>query len=129
MINLSYEVTMPDPVTLATDTPADSFPWGAIRWLHNSVINESAEQTFGEVFINPGGQNPPHYHPNCEEILYVLSGTCTHTYGDESYELGPGDSIIVPEGVVHHAINKGWEPIRAIISFSSADRQTVFLED
>lgn len=119
---------MPGPVTRANDTKADDFPWGAIRWLHNGELNEGAEQTFGFVYIDAGNQNPPHYHPNCEEILYVLSGTCAHTYGDESFELGPGDSIIVPEGVVHHAINNGWEPLRAIISFSSGDRQTVFLD-
>ena len=119
---------MSGPVTRATDTEADAFPWGAIRWLHSGQINEGAEQTFGFVFLNAEDQNPPHYHPNCEEVLYVLSGTCTHTYGDDEYELGPGDSILVPQGVVHHAINKGWEPLRAIISFSSGDRETVFLE-
>ena len=119
---------MSGPVTRAGETPADDFPWGAIRWLHSNTINETAEQTFGLVYINAGEENPPHYHPNCEEILYVLSGTCTHAYGDESYELGPGDPIIVPQGILHHAINKGWEPIRAIISFSSGDRETVFLE-
>ncbi|MBT97583.1 MAG: cupin [Dehalococcoidia bacterium] len=120
---------MPGPVTLKHDPQADAFPWGAIQWLHNGKTTDGAEQTFGLVYINPGEQNPPHYHPNCEEILYVLSGQCTHTYGDDEYGLGPGDSILVPQGVIHHAINKGWEPIRAIISFSSGDRQTVFLED
>lgn len=119
---------MAGPVTRSGEAQADAFPWGAIRWLHNGETNEGAEQTFGLVYINAGEQNPPHYHPNCEEILYVLSGRCVHTYGDDEYELGPGDSILVPQGVVHHAINRGWEPIRAIISFSSGDRQTVFLE-
>ncbi|MEE2753247.1 MAG: cupin domain-containing protein [Candidatus Latescibacterota bacterium] len=117
------------PVTRSDFTQSEGFPWGAIRWLHNDSINEDAEQTFGLVFINPGEQNPVHYHPNCEEVLYVLSGKCTHTYDDEEYELGPGDSILVPQGVIHHAINKNWEPIRAIISFSSGNRQTVFQED
>lgn len=119
---------MPGPVTRSEDSQAETFPWGAIRWLHNGVINETAEQTFGSVFINPGQENPPHYHPNCEEILYVLSGKCVHTYGNEKHEMGPGDSILVPQGVIHHAINNGWEPLRALISFSSADRETVFLE-
>ncbi len=119
---------MVNPVTRSENIQADAFPWGAIKWLHNEAINETAEQTFGFVIINAGQENPPHYHPNCEEILYVLSGNCVHTYGDEEFDLGPGDSILVPQGIIHHAINKGWEPLRAIISFSSADRQTVFLE-
>ena len=117
------------PISRAGDPEPESFPWGAIKWFHNAARDPGTQQTFGSVFINPGQQNPPHYHPNCEEILYVISGSCTHTHGDEEFEMGPGDAIRVAEGVIHHAINKGWEPLRAIISFSSGDRQTVFLEE
>ncbi len=116
------------PVTRLSETAAEEFPWGTLNWLMGQAIDPDAKQTFGLAVIQPGQQNPPHYHPNCEEILYVVSGTCEHTYGDDSYQLKPGDSIRVPAGVIHHAINNGDEPLRAIISFSSGDRQTVFLE-
>lgn len=116
------------PVTRLSETTAEEFPWGTLNWLRGQAIDPDAKQTFGMAVIQPGQQNPPHYHPNCEEILYVVSGTCEHTYGDDSYQLKPGDSIRVPAGVIHHAINNGDEPLRAIISFSSGDRQTVFLE-
>lgn len=116
------------PVTRLSETTAEEFPWGTLNWLMGQAIDPDAEQTLGMAVIQPGQQNPPHYHPNCEEILYVVSGTCEHTYGDDSYQLKPGDSIRVPAGVIHHAINNGDEPLRAIISFSSGDRQTVFLE-
>lgn len=120
---------MANPVTRAGEPEADTFPWGSITWHHSDKIDPDSQQTFGFVFINPGENNPPHYHPNCEEVLYVVSGTCTHTYGDDAYDLQAGDSIRVPQGIVHNAINKGWEPVRCIISFSSGDRQTVFLEE
>jgi quercetin dioxygenase-like cupin family protein len=116
------------PVTRLSETTPEEFPWGTLNWLMGQAIDPDAKQTFGMAVIQPGQQNPPHYHPNCEEILYVVSGTCEHTYGDDSYQLKPGDSIRVPAGVIHHAINNGDEPLRAIISFSSGDRQTVFLE-
>ena len=116
------------PVTRLSETTAEEFPWGTLNWLMGQTIDPDAKQTFGMTVIQPGQQNPPHYHPNCEEILYVVSGTCEHTYGDDSYQLEPGDSIRVPAGVIHHAINNGDEPLRAIISFSAGDRQTVFLE-
>lgn len=119
---------MAHPVTRANEPEADAFPWGSIKWLQTGKRDPESQQTFGIVFINPGEHNPPHYHPNCEEILYVLSGTCTHTYGDDAYDLGTGDSIRVPQGVVHNATSTGWEPVRCIISFSSGDRQTVFLD-
>ena len=116
------------PVMRLDDAEAQVFPWGAIKWLMGQAIDADARQTFGMVFINPGEENPPHYHPNCEEILYVLSGTCEHTYDDQRFHLKPGDMIRVPAGVQHHAINTGWDPLRAIISLSSGDRQTVFLD-
>lgn len=116
------------PIFRPSDAEPEAFPWGGISWLVNGERVPDAEQTFGLVFINPGASNPPHYHPNCEEILYVLSGRCAHQLGDEVYEMGPGDAIHVPSGVVHHAHNPGREPLRAVISFSSADRKTVFVE-
>ena len=116
------------PVTHLDQTETETFPWGTLNWLMGQGLDPGAAQTFGLVEIAPGAQNPPHYHPNCEELLYVLSGTCTHTYGEDSYELKPGDLIRVPANVVHHAVNNGNEPLRAVISFSSGDRQTVFLD-
>lgn len=118
---------MASPVTTLSETATEEFPWGTLNWLMGRAIDPDAEQTFGLAVIEPGRQNPPHYHPNCEEILYIISGICEHAYGDDSYVLNPGDSIRVPAGIVHHAINTGDEPLHAIISFSSGDRQTVFL--
>ena len=117
-----------NPLTSLSDMEAQTFPWGAIKWLMNGAIDAGSEQTFGMVYINPGDENPRHYHPNCEEILYVLSGTCEHTLGDQSFRMRAGDTIRAPMGVIHHAINDGWEPLRAIISFSSGDRKTVFVD-
>ena len=117
------------PINSMSEAETQSFPWGAIKWLMGQPIDPDAEQTFGTVYINAGERNPEHYHPNCEEILHVLSGTCDHTLGEEVYSMGPGDTVRVPAGVMHQAINTGWEPLRAIVSYSSGDRQTVFEGD
>ena len=87
-----------------------------------------AEQTLGVVVINPGQHNPLHYHPNCEELLYVLSGECDHRLNAATVHLKPGDLIHVPAGVPHNATCTSWEPLRIVVSFSSPDRQTVALE-
>ena len=118
----------PSPVREA-EQPALSFDWGAIKWLCNQEIDPAAEQTFGLVFINAGQQNPPHYHPNCEELIYVLTGQCDHRLGDATHPLKAGDLLRIPTGVVHCARNTGWEPVRMVIVYSAADRQTVFLEE
>ncbi len=101
------------------------YPWGAIRWMMDSKIDSGAAQTFGIVQINAGQRNALHSHPNCEEILYVLSGSCEHIVGNRKVILHPGDLIRVPVGVPHQAIVIGNEPLRAVISYSSGDRKVV----
>ncbi len=115
-------------VTHTQSQPALTFPWGSIQWLCNQEIDPEAAQTFGLVFINPGQNNPLHLHPNCEELIYVLSGQCDHTLGDEVIPLTTGSMLRIPTGVPHKAVNTGWEPVRMVIVYSSADRQTVFVE-
>lgn len=86
------------------------------------------EQTLGVVTIYPGKRNALHAHPNCEELLYVLSGECDHKLGDEMFHLTPGSVICIPRGVPHWARCTSTEALVAVISFSSPDRQTDTLE-
>lgn len=101
------------------------YPWGEIRWLMNSKIDHGAAQTFGIVQINKGQHNALHAHPNSEELLYVLSGSCEHVVGNKRVTLHPGDLVRVPAGVPHQAFVTGNEPLRAVISYSSPDRKVV----
>ena len=103
------------------------YPWGWIRWLMNSQLDSGAEQTFGIVEINPGKRNSLHKHPNCEELLYVVSGSCEKIVGDKRMVLKAGDIVRIPVGVAHQAITLGNEPMRAVISYSSGNRQVVDL--
>lgn len=109
--------------------PAEDFPWGRLRWLMSARIDPGAAQTFGIAEIYPGRRNPLHSHPNCEELLYVLSGSCEHVLGQERVVLQAGDLLRIPLGTPHQAIVLGDEPMRAVISFSSPDRQTILHEE
>ena len=123
---------MPGPaptVIREAEQEALRFPWGTVKWLCTQELDPQAEQTFGLVVIHPGAHNPLHYHPNCEELLYVLSGECAHRLDEQTVPLATGSLIRIPAGVAHNAANTGQEPLRLIVSFSSADRQTVFLEE
>ena len=117
--------------TLTDVNESDSlqFPWGAIKWLCNDEIDSEAEMTFGLVFLNVGESNPLHFHPNCEELLYVLSGECNHRLGDDAFEMRAGSMIRIPRGVKHNAVNTGWQPVTMIVCYSAADRQTVFCDE
>lgn len=115
-------------LTDSNESGALDFPWGAIKWLCNDQIDPDAEMTFGVVYINAGEGNPTHYHPNCEELIYVLSGECDHKLGDETIPLKPGMMLRIPRNVKHNAVNTGWQPVTMIICYSAADRQTVFCD-
>ena len=116
-------------ITDVNEVETQEFPWGAIKWLCNDKIDKDAEQTLGVVYINPGQVNDMHSHPNCEELLYVISGECDHRLGDEVYPLKSGMMIRIPRNVKHNAVNTGWAPVMMLISYSAGDRQTVFHED
>ena len=111
---------------VASVEAADSIvaEWGELRWLMSASIMPGAAQTFGVVRIDPGQANPLHLHPNCEEILYVLSGTCVHRLDEVEHALGPGSVIRIPAGILHNARCTSQEPLRAVISFSSGTRET-----
>jgi len=104
------------------------YPWGWIRWMMNSKLDPATSQTFGIVQIDPGKRNPLHKHPNCEELLYVLSGSFESVVGSRRVVLHAGDIIRIPPNVPHQGINNTNAPMRAVISYSSGVRQIVTLE-
>jgi mannose-6-phosphate isomerase-like protein (cupin superfamily) len=122
---------MPDFTMLVTDReelPPETFEWGTIQWLLNARLSPGAEQTLGICHILPGKANPLHYHPNCEELLYLLEGTGWHSLDDGGIDLRPGMTIRVPAGVKHHLVNTGTGPLTCLVVFSSGQRETVFVE-
>ncbi len=104
------------------------YPWGWIRWMMNSELDPAASQTFGIVQINAGQRNPLHKHPNCEELLYVLSGSFESVVGNKTVVMHAGDIIRIPANVPHQGINNTNQPMRAVISYSSGARQMVALD-
>jgi quercetin dioxygenase-like cupin family protein len=105
----------------------EKYPWGWIRWMMNSELDPGAAQTFGIVQIDAGKRNQLHKHPNCEELLYVLSGSFESVVGSKKVVLHAGDIIRIPANVPHQGINNTNAPMRAVISYSSGVRQIVTL--
>ena len=125
-------VTIPaewrNQVTDAAQLPVEKNSWGTLQWLCNAKLSPGAAQTVGIATILPGQRNPVHFHPNCEEVLHVLSGRGLQSYDGRAIELKAGMTIRIPAGVKHNMVNTGSETLKALISFSNGDRQTVFLE-
>ena len=101
----------------------DIFPWGKLEWFARKKLN-NAEMTLGTCYINPGMENVIHFHPNCNEVLYVLEGTIIHRLNGEEVEMNQGDSLYIPKGTIHNAFNKDSTDAVLSIAFDSGDRQT-----
>ncbi|MHC4402644.1 MAG: cupin domain-containing protein [Planctomycetota bacterium] len=105
------------------------YPWGWIRWLMNDKLSPGSEMTFGLVEVGAGQNNPAHIHPNCEEHLYMLSGSCKHRIGDRTLLLVAGDLLRIPRGVPHAAEVVGKVPMKAVIVYSDGNRQFVLADE
>jgi len=47
------------------------------------------------------GTLAPHYHARHEEVVWVLTGRARMFVGNTWYEIGPGDVVHLPAGVLH----------------------------
>lgn len=112
-------------LTPAEQVVVDPQPWGRLEWMVSGAIGNSDTMTVGRCTINPGEQNPPHVHPNCDEVLHVLQGTIDHRLGSDLLPMKAGDTISIPTGTTHNARNTGAGPAILMISFSTPDRQVI----
>jgi quercetin dioxygenase-like cupin family protein len=111
-------------VSRANDAEILDLPWGTLSWRVSRALGNSNVMTFGRATIRAGMSNPRHRHPNCDEVLHVLSGSIEHWLGDESCIMKAGDTISIPTGVWHQARALGDSDAVMAICFSSADRET-----
>jgi len=56
----------------------------------------------------------PHYHPNGEEIFYVIKGAGTFKVGEEKKKVKAGDIIYIPPNTVHLLTNDEDEALEFI---------------
>lgn len=114
---------MSDPVLPAAQAQRVEEEWGSLCWLASSSIGQVDRMTVGRVSIRAGRANPRHFHPNCDEVLYLLKGRLEHTLGDRTMVLNAGDTLIIRTGEVHNARNVGGEDADMIVVYNAGERQ------
>lgn len=70
----------------------------------NSCIQK---QSLAEARVAPGQSTQPHYHPQTEEIYYILQGCGRMRIDNACRDVGPGDAIAIPPGAAHTITNTG----------------------
>jgi mannose-6-phosphate isomerase-like protein (cupin superfamily) len=100
---------------------ARSFPETAETLLLDTYLTDEASAS-ARVF-RVYRETPPHYHSQCDEYLYVLSGRGTFWMRDASNggEFAPGDLLFFKRGIVH-ALPKIFEGPVVFLSFDTPRR-------
>ncbi len=107
----------------AAEAAAIHEEWGSLQWTATAELTATPGLTLGRVVLKPGASNPRHSHPNCDEVLYVLKGRLQHETGGEITILEAGDTLAIPAGVPHQAVNIGTEDADTMVVYSSGQRE------
>lgn len=68
-------------------------------------------QSLAEARLPPGGTTTAHFHPQTEEIYYIVQGQGRMRIGEETRDVGAGDAIAIPPGQEHQIANIGSEQL------------------
>jgi mannose-6-phosphate isomerase-like protein (cupin superfamily) len=90
-----------DIVNLSTTVSFTTKDGSSIRELLSHRNSGIQKQSLAEATVPPGVRTLAHYHPQSEEIYYVLRGQGTMFLAGSSRLVGPGDAIAIPPGQVH----------------------------
>jgi uncharacterized RmlC-like cupin family protein len=85
--------------------PDRDVPRGVVGGAEISQATAGAHNIYmGRFRVPPAAQSRPHYHADCESVVYMLSGRLRVRWGDrlqEELELEPGDMVYVPPRETH----------------------------
>ncbi len=119
---------MPLSLTRVGNVPTETYGQATIHWLASHAASGAAELTVGLTTIQPGGGTPMHRHPNCEEVLHLLTGQMDQLIeGHPALHMTPGDTVTIPRNLPHGAKNTGPTPAVMIVVFSSPRRETILI--
>jgi mannose-6-phosphate isomerase-like protein (cupin superfamily) len=91
---------------------SDITPPADLQNIHVVKISSDAHSTNFIVFVKQ--QVPLHKHLVHTETLYVLEGSGAFLLGEESFDIGPGDYINVPEGTTHAVMVTSSIPLKVL---------------
>jgi mannose-6-phosphate isomerase-like protein (cupin superfamily) len=83
----------------------------SIRELAGPAWTAARHQSLAEATVPPGGETAEHYHPQTEELYYVVGGAGRMRLGDDEDVVRAGDCVVIPPGTVHKLWNPGADPL------------------
>jgi quercetin dioxygenase-like cupin family protein len=91
-------------------------------------FHPEGENVIVDVWVEPGGDVPPHYHPSQEERFSVLEGRVRFKVGGRKVIAGAGDELVASPGVKHAFKNVGDNEARMRVEVRPALDLQEFME-
>jgi mannose-6-phosphate isomerase-like protein (cupin superfamily) len=92
-------------------TPYITADGSEIRELLNAQNSSIRNQSLAEATLAPNAITYEHYHPQSEEIYYILQGEGKMFLAGEERVVAAGDAIAIPPGQKHKIANLGDIPL------------------
>ena len=116
------------------EAPARRFGDSSIREHKLHDFPMSASMSAGLIRLAPGDFREPHWHPNSDEWLFVMSGSIRMTIVDgkgeaSRFSCGPEDVAFTPQGFGHYVENIGDTEAYVMVVHNNAEFSTVDLSE
>jgi mannose-6-phosphate isomerase-like protein (cupin superfamily) len=82
-----------------------------IREILHPSSSTVQHQSLAEATVPSGATTQAHFHPQSEEIYYVLSGSGEFALNAEQSTLIAGDAVVIPPGTKHQIRNNGHQDL------------------
>ncbi len=93
-----------------------------IRELMHPDQHGGKNQSLAEATVPPGAKTLLHRHIETEEIYHVTQGSGLMTLDEEHFNVGKGDSVLIPPGAAHCIENTGNEMLTILCCCAPAYR-------
>jgi mannose-6-phosphate isomerase-like protein (cupin superfamily) len=85
-----------------------------IRELLHPALHHNRNQSLAEAIVAPGQATALHRHLESEELYHITAGHGHMTLGDESFDVGVGDTVCILPGAPHRIANIGAYPLHIL---------------
>ncbi|MFE4670503.1 cupin domain-containing protein [Streptomyces sp. NPDC056716] len=72
--------------------------------------------------LDPGGRADPHYHEHCDQLIFVIAGSCRVRAGEADEVLNANDTAFLPRQLPHVVDVVGDVPLELLITYLPALR-------
>jgi transcriptional regulator with XRE-family HTH domain len=110
----AYDGATAPRVTRRDARPTVSFGRGARKSLVTPKPFHSLEVVVGEFEAGGSTGDEPYTHGDSEEVFFVVRGHVELQLGEETFQLGPGDSVQYRSSTPHRVHNVGDSPAEVL---------------